>query len=137
MSDYPNLRDCKHGSMRGKCDVCEYEQDISELELKLGIAETEIGILKEENAKQAGKITELERVLKKFEHAVRNENELLEMEENQLKRDRVVVSKLNSYLIKRANEENETLPLSLVDHIAEFKGQLEKTQGGKNESKPL
>ena len=28
---YPNQRDCEHGSMRGKCDICEYEQDIKEL----------------------------------------------------------------------------------------------------------
>jgi hypothetical protein len=33
-----------------------------------------------------------------------------------------VISRLNSYLIKRANEIGECLPIYLVDHIKEFKG---------------
>ena len=44
MSDYPNKRDCKHGSMRGKCDICEYEQDIKELEAKVAELEKNLNI---------------------------------------------------------------------------------------------
>jgi hypothetical protein len=33
-----------------------------------------------------------------------------------------VISRLNSYLIKRANEIGECLPIYLVEHIKEFKG---------------
>lgn len=29
---YPNARDCKHGSKRGKCDLCNMEERIAELE---------------------------------------------------------------------------------------------------------
>jgi hypothetical protein len=36
-----------------------------------------------------------------------------------------VLSRLNSYLIKRANEIGECLPMYLVDHIQEFKGGAE------------
>jgi hypothetical protein len=36
-----------------------------------------------------------------------------------------VISSLNSYLIKRANEIGECLPIYLVDHIKEFKGGAE------------
>jgi hypothetical protein len=36
-----------------------------------------------------------------------------------------VISRLNSYLIKRANEIGECLPMYLVDHIKEFKGGAE------------
>ena len=63
IKSYPNERDCEHGSMRGACDTCEYEQDIGELELKLGIAETEIGIFKEESERLKAKVAELEQVM--------------------------------------------------------------------------
>lgn len=29
--DYPNARDCEHGSLRRSCDTCFYEREISEL----------------------------------------------------------------------------------------------------------
>jgi hypothetical protein len=39
-----------------------------------------------------------------------------------LEQQQRVISSLNSYLIKRANEIGECLPMYLVDHIKEFKG---------------
>jgi len=61
IKSYPNERDCEHGLMRGACDTCEYEQDIGELELKLGIAETEIDIFKEESERLKAKVAEIEK----------------------------------------------------------------------------
>ena len=34
-NSYPNARDCHHGRMRGSCELCDYEQDISELNDKV------------------------------------------------------------------------------------------------------
>jgi cytidylate kinase len=47
-----------------------------------------------------------------------------EMEQKDIARQQrqIVISRLNSYLIKRANEIGECLPMYLVDHIKEFKG---------------
>ena len=28
---YPNERDCEHGSLRGSCETCDYEEEIQEL----------------------------------------------------------------------------------------------------------
>tara|TARA_R110000772_G_C13228185_1_gene432478 strand:+ start:110 stop:484 length:375 start_codon:yes stop_codon:yes gene_type:complete len=42
-----------------------------------------------------------------------------------LEQQQRVISSLNSYLIKRANEIGECLPMYLVDHIKEFKGGAE------------
>lgn len=32
MSDYPNKRDCEHGLLRGSCNLCDYEDDIKQLQ---------------------------------------------------------------------------------------------------------
>jgi len=29
--DYPSGRDCEHGNKRGKCEKCDYEEEIKEL----------------------------------------------------------------------------------------------------------
>ena len=50
-------------------------------------------------------------------------SELLEIRD--LEQEQKVISRLNSYLIKRANEIGECLPMYLVDHIKEFKGGAE------------
>jgi septal ring factor EnvC (AmiA/AmiB activator) len=80
----------------------------------------------EDKNKQIG---ELKKTLRQFNQSVRNENELLEMQKNQdvrdLEQQQRVISRLNSYLIKRANEIGECLPMYLVDHIKEFKGGAE------------
>ena len=31
---YPNPRDCEHGRRRGSCEICDYEQVISELKVE-------------------------------------------------------------------------------------------------------
>ena len=31
---YPNQRDCEHGRRRGSCALCDYEQEISELNVE-------------------------------------------------------------------------------------------------------
>jgi hypothetical protein len=48
-----------------------------------------------------------------------------ELEIRDLEQEQKVISRLNSYLIKRANEIGECLPMYLVDHIREFKGGAE------------
>jgi uncharacterized coiled-coil protein SlyX len=68
------------------------------------------------------RIAELENELSSTVAGLFSEKEL---EIRDLEQEQKVISRLNSYLIKRANEIGECLPMYLVDHIREFKGGAE------------
>ena len=42
MNDYPNKRDCEHGHKRGKCELCDRDEEIAELQRELSDAKSEV-----------------------------------------------------------------------------------------------
>ena len=42
---YPNQRDCEHGRRRGSCEICDYEQEITELHKTVAAKQAQIDAL--------------------------------------------------------------------------------------------
>ena len=42
---YSNPRDCEHGRRRGSCEICDYEQEITELHKTIAAKQAQIDAL--------------------------------------------------------------------------------------------
>jgi hypothetical protein len=85
-----------------------------------------IAKLHKQNANKDKRITELEEENGNLKKPIYLGDRIIftanSIHKHNLEQQQRAISSLNSYLIKRANEIGECLPMYLVDHIKEFKG---------------